>query len=279
MLTKIKSSATDYLKKAAVEFAVDKAKKKFIGTPTEAVMSINTHAKQANKDTNSILDGYWPTIEKKVLELVGKGLADDESVGVALKTAYSIMPMPVRLLLSEEKFVKFGMERKASFLGASGAEKASAVDVVALQSNTTTTTSKLTSAIPRGVLSARKNHGLYENLIPELLAFCVVSNGVIQDSEIKMAVSIINSDEIIRNKKKAIENFSTYIKLNMSNKRNAEDLYDLNFSTLKAKIAKLESSTEKARVDMIIESMLNSVEEITVANSRATADAMRGALV
>lgn len=276
MLTKIKSSATDYLKKAAVDFAVDAAKKKFIGTPTEAVMSINTHAKQANKDTNSILDGYWPTIEKKVLEMVGKGLADDESVGVALKTAYSIMPMPVRLLLSEEKFVKFGMERKASFLGASAAEKASVVDVAAIQSNDDTTTSKL---IPRGVLSARKNHGLYENLIPELLAFCVVSNGVIQDSEIKMAVSIINSDEIIRNKKKAIENFSTYTKLNMSNKRNAEDLYDLNFSTLKAKIAKLESSTEKARVDMIIESMLNSVEEITVANSRATADAMRGALV
>lgn len=117
------------------------------------------------------------------------------------------------------------------------------------------------------------------NNLPELLAFCVVSNGVIQDSEIKMAVSIINSDEIIRNKKKAIENFSTHTKLNMSNKRNAEDLYDLNFSTLKAKIAKLESSTEKARVDMIIESMLNSVEEIMVANSRATADEMRGALV
>lgn len=125
---------------------------------------------------------------------------------------------------------------------------------------------------------SNNNHKIYENLIPELIAFCIASNGVVQDSEVKMTVSIINNDEMIRNKKKSMQSLSAYIKINMDNKRHAEDLFELSQSSLMAKIAKLENPVEKRRVDLIIESMLSSVQEITVANSQDTANAMRSAL-
>lgn len=275
MLQSIKSAATGYVKKAAVDYAVNKAKNTLIGTSSDAERSIKKHEKEAQQDTNDILSKYWPLIEKKVLELVGKGLSDDASLDTAFRTAHSFMPLPVRILLTEDRFVAYCMSQKFLFLGGIGQGESNTIKPVPRANDQPSVDARNKTSLD-GL--SKNNYRIYENLVPELIAFCVISNGVVQDSEIKMAVSIIRNDEIIRDKKRAIESLSSYIKINMSNKRNAQDLYDLNLSALTSKIAKLESSLEKHRVDMIIESMLRSVEEISVENSMQTANIMRASL-
>lgn len=245
---------------------IGNTKNTIINSATEAKSSVNKYAQEKAKSSEDIFDKYWPLIEGVLLSsLVGiaeKGLNNDASLEMAFSTAYTIMPTPFRLLVSKDIFVGVCMSKRGLILNRLSSYK---------ENNNKKPDNKLIEA----TIDNSKKESLYSDVIPELIAFCIVSDGVVEDSEIEMAAAIINNDENILNKDKAMDSLSLYIEKYITNKKNSEVLYKLNFSSLISKISKVTNQRERERIEIIINGMLSSVNEGSITETKTIADSIK----
>jgi len=267
--------AHDYTKNAVINSAIENATKTIISSANEAHTSVKKYAKETSKCADDIFESYWPEIEKLVLsslvDVVEAGFENDATLEIFFKTTYQVMPTPFRLIISKNKYVGFCMSKKETILKSLSKYKEENknnmdnLNYLAID-NTVSSTDETTTV------------SIYEKLMPELIAFCIVADGLVEDKEIELATAIINSDENISNKDSAIESLSLYIETNISNKQSSDVLYKLNLSSFLAKVSKLEKQEEKERIDIIVQGMLGSVQEGSLPKTKDMADRIIGKL-
>jgi hypothetical protein len=96
-------------------------------------------------------------------------------------------------------------------------------------------------------------------LIPEILALCMVADGNIEDTEVETATAIIEGEDYIVDKQKALEQLTQNIEKYLAKREKSKAVFKLKVSSILAKIPNLESSLHKERLKIIAESMLESV--------------------
>jgi len=82
----------------------------------ELSSSNDTDNDMGSTKINEIIQSQWPKIENILLEriipLAGDKINDDEFITKAFENTYEFLPMPIRMLLSKEKFVSYCMTHK-----------------------------------------------------------------------------------------------------------------------------------------------------------------------
>ncbi|CAG20352.1 hypothetical protein [Photobacterium profundum] len=77
----------------------------------ELSSSNDTDNEMGSRKINEIIQSQWPKIEGILLErmipLAGDKINDDEFITKAFENTYEFLPMPIRMLLSKEKFVSY----------------------------------------------------------------------------------------------------------------------------------------------------------------------------
>ena len=78
----------------------------------------------ANQTANGILEEHLPKIQQLILEKVGPtalaAAQDDQKMSSLLKTVYTVLPFPVRMLINEGAFVTFCLNNRTRLLPHSG---------------------------------------------------------------------------------------------------------------------------------------------------------------
>ena len=241
---------------------MSKAKDTMSNVSSEAVEStVIETVKDVKKDTNTIIDKYWPIMEevllKQLLSTAESGLNNDEALEKIFSTTYDLMPLPVRLVLSERTFIQFCMDRKKPILDKLATYKSpknKSVDVVE-------------SVIPE---VAPQN--LYSELLPELLALCIVADGLVERGEIQLATDIIVNDLILEDKEKALSALSTHVGSLMMQKSNKQSVFKLKSMDIFSKISKITDQNEKARINIIVEGMIEVANKELLSETKEVTD-------
>ncbi len=122
------------------------------------------------------------------------------------------------------------------------------------------------------IQNSTEKTGLYNELIPEILALCMVADGNIEDTEVETATEIIEGDDYIVDKQKALEQLTQNIEKYLAEREKSKAVFKLKVSSILAKIPNLESSLHKERLKIIAESMLESVGNDGLSETAALID-------
>jgi len=246
MLNKIMSKATDTMSNILPE--------KVESTVAETV-------KDVKKDTNTIIDKYWPIIEelllKQLLSAAESGLNNDEALERIFSTAYDVMPLPVRLVLPQETFLKFCMDRKKPILEKLEIYKTSTKEPI---------------CVDESVIQEEASKNLYSELLPELLALCIVADGVVERAEIQLATDIIMNDLILEDKEKALSDLSIHVGSLMMKKSNKQSIFKLKSMDIFSKISKIVDTNEKERINIIVEGMIEVANQELISETKEITD-------
>lgn len=99
----------------------------------------------------------------------------------------------------------------------------------------------------------------YQNIIPSLVALSIVADGVVDDSEIDTAFSIIENDELIEDKAEAYKKLNFYVNDLLLKKQNSQVLFKLKTAEIIASISKITDIDEKEKILIILDGMNESV--------------------
>ena len=100
---------------------------------------------------------------------------------------------------------------------------------------------------------------IYEDLIPEILALCMVADGNVEDEEVETAIAIIEGDEYIINKQYALISLTENIEKYLAEQQKSKAVFKLKVSSILAKISNIKNVEYKERFIIIVESMLETV--------------------
>lgn len=112
--------------------------------------------------------------------------------------------------------------------------------------------------VPRSLPSSN-NSDAYQEIVPEIIALCMTADGEIEEAEVELGSALIESDELIVDKQKALESMSLNIDKLIQEKQKSNAIYKLKATTIISKIVKISDSTQKERIMVILEGMLDCV--------------------
>lgn len=217
------------------------------------------------EDGNSTIDKYWPLVEdlliKKLLSLTQDSLNDDKALEKFFSTIYETIPTPVRIILPREAFIQFCLTQKEPLLNKVQSIKQE-IENNSINQNVT----------------FNETPTLYEELLPELLALCIVADGHVESSEIKLATEVIMNDNILKDKEKALNNLSTHIGTLILEKNNSLTTFKLKSMDIFTKISKIEDINEKERINIIVDGMLEVVANDSLEETKTITDNIKNKL-
>ena len=119
---------------------------------------------------------------------------------------------------------------------------------------------------------------LYIELVPELLALCISADGLVEESEIEIAMALIENEELIENKQTALESLSLNIDKFSTEIKKSKAIFKLKAASLIAKAVNLDNDLYKERLIIIIEGIQEAVSEEGVAETTAIIEAIKNKL-
>lgn len=125
-----------------------------------------------------------------------------------------------------------------------------------VRENVSANTSEITTV---SLLPSVVDNNAYQEIIPEIIALCMSADGSIEDSEVELATSLIENDEFIIDKHKALESMSTTMDKLVAEKLKSNAIFKLKATTIISKVSKLTDEDHKDRLVVILEGMLESV--------------------
>lgn len=255
MFDKVSSAAKDINLKSSLE-----STQKSVGDMVEG----------AKNNTDSMMEKYWPKVERLLYEGLGgvaeNKLKDDKSLASAFEVAYEVMPTPVRLILPRDKFVGFCLERKEPILRKLSSYKAEKIGLLPVteDNNIALQNTKISS-----------NNNIYQVLLPELIALCIAADGQIEESEIEIATAMIENDDFIEDKEMALKSLSNNIENLIAKREKSNAIFKMKSATIISKIPRVEKPEEKERLNIVIEGMLSSVSEPGLAETKNITDSIK----
>ncbi|MGF1681633.1 hypothetical protein [Photobacterium minamisatsumaniensis] len=91
-----------------------------LASKAKELSSSDVEESESSNKINEVIQSQWPKIEAILLERLaataGDKLNDEEFINTAFKNTYGFLPMPIRLVLSEDKFVSYCMQHKEPLL-------------------------------------------------------------------------------------------------------------------------------------------------------------------
>ena len=128
-LRKAVSTATDYTSDLAgkARSTLDTAAAGAAGRAASVATYGSERATDLSKKTAALAGEYRPTVEKVVVEgllsVAIDRLGDDKTVCGVMESAYELLPAPVRLVLSRERYLKFVLDNRDSLVSKASAYK------------------------------------------------------------------------------------------------------------------------------------------------------------
>lgn len=99
----------------------------------------------------------------------------------------------------------------------------------------------------------------YQSILPEIIALCIVADGNIEDQEVELATSIIDSDDLIVDKHHALESLLSYIERFISDKDKSSAVFKLKVNTVASKLSKITDPFQKENISIILDGMMESI--------------------
>jgi len=247
--------------------------KKMLSKATDTISNISLEktieetVENVTDNTNSIIEKYWPMIEQLLLEQlllsVESGLNNDEIIEKIFFTAYDAIPFPVKLILPQKTFVKFCLNRKNTLLMKVKEYKGSEKSSINVMQNATV---------------EEHSTNLYSKILPELLALCIVADGIVEKSELQLATDIIMNDLILDDKEQALKDMEGHIGKLMVDKINNQSIYKLKSMNIYSLISKIEDEDEKNRIDIIARGMAEIANKEYISDNKKVTDSILNSL-
>ena len=128
------------------------------------------------------------------------------------------------------------------------------------------------------LLTSGSSHGSYEiyaEIVPEIMALCMVADGKVEDSEVELATTIIENDELIQDKQSALESLLSNIDKMISDKQKSNAIFKLKSTTILSKIYKIEGDLAKERLDIILDGLRDSVSDEGISETTPVIQSIR----
>ena len=119
---------------------------------------------------------------------------------------------------------------------------------------------------------------LYSELVPEIIALCMTADGEVEDSEVEIATAIIEHDEFIQDKQRALDSLLANIENMLSNKQKSNAIFKLKSTTIASKIYKISNDIQKERLNVILDGMRDSVSDSGASETTSMIEFVRGKL-
>lgn len=231
----------------------------------DAQKSVDSMIQGAKSNKDAILGKHWSKIEKLLYErlivVAENKLHDDKSLELIFEKAYEVMPAPVRLILSRDRFVLFCLERKDMIL-----------EKLLLYKKNNSSGDSNSEELPDD--SFLDQESIYSSLIPELIALCITADGEIEESEIELATAMIENDEFIEDKENALESLALNIDRLISDRKKSSAIFKMKSSSIISKIEKINNNKEREKVNTIVEHMLSSVSTSGIEQTQVITDSI-----
>ena len=110
-------------------------------------------------------------------------------------------------------------------------------------------------------IAKAKNDRLYVDVVTELMAACITADAVIEESEIDLATLLIESDDLIFDKKIALENLKINIDDFHKEREKSKAVFKLKMTSVIHKVKEIGSSLKKERILVILDGLLDSIRD------------------
>lgn len=100
---------------------------------------------------------------------------------------------------------------------------------------------------------------LYKEVVVEVIAACIAADGNIEESEIDMATLLIENDDLIFDKKGALESLRVNIDNFLQDCKKSKAIFKLKTTTIIHKADGIIDSLQRDRIDIVLDSMLDVV--------------------
>lgn len=126
----------------------------------------------------------------------------------------------------------------------------------------------------RLIESQPSNETIYIEIVPEIIALCLVADGEIEESEIELACAIIENDEFIYDKHAALESLTCNIEKFTAEKEKSNTIFKLKTTTILSKLKKLTDQQQKDRLIIMLEGLLEAVGDSGVDSTKSMVDSV-----
>lgn len=122
-----------------------------------------------------------------------------------------------------------------------------------------------------------RNDNLYGEVVPEALAACVAADGNIQAAAVRTANDLIDSDELLTDKPKALQDFQSHLVLLHSKRMKSKAVFDLATTTVIEKARDVTDRLHKARLASMLKGMVGTLEPTKRSETQAFVDQITAA--
>lgn len=125
---------------------------------------------------------------------------------------------------------------------------------------------------------AGEEEHLYEELVPVLIAICITADGEVEEGEVEMAAALIENDQLIGDKQRALEALSASVEELAGIRSKAKAVYRLRVTSILSKLGHLRDDLIKERLGVILDGMMETVSDEGVEETATVVDTVRGRL-
>ncbi|HIJ23625.1 MAG: hypothetical protein HON68_09530 [Gammaproteobacteria bacterium] len=101
---------------------------------------------------------------------------------------------------------------------------------------------------------------LYNEIMPEIMACCIMSDGEVEQSELDSAYALVYHDDFIINKKYAIDLLEEKIKELEKVKGDIGSIIDIRFVTLEQNLQEVQSSDQIKKIKIVLDALSSNVK-------------------
>jgi heat shock protein HtpX len=120
----------------------------------------------------------------------------------------------------------------------------------------------LNNATTESKSSISSNHttsDIYSELIPEILALCIVADGKIEDSEVELAIAFIENDELIHDKHGASRSLVENVEKFGNDRKTSNAIFKLKSTSIISKTSNIMDDLQKDKLNIMLDGMMESV--------------------
>ena len=116
----------------------------------------------------------------------------------------------------------------------------------------------LPTTVDRGIGSSLPLISAYELAVPELMAACIAAAGAVEESEIETAIALLENDELVTDKKAALEALHRNIEQLGQARQKSKAVFKLKVTTSAHQARAITDDLQRDRILAILEGMLES---------------------
>lgn len=106
-----------------------------------------------------------------------------------------------------------------------------------------------------------EDDAIYVGVVTELMAACITADATIEESEIELATSFIESDDVIHNKKVALDKLKVNVDDFYKEREKSKAVFKLKMTSVTHKAKEIVSDLQKERILVILDGMLDSIKD------------------